>query len=75
MHCKKIRKTGAKTNISNFGFGVSQSIPIFIQGARMAPYTTLMVEQPEAQVHPTAQLELGSFFADLWKKISSELGY
>ena len=64
----KNKKTGAKTNISNFGFGVSQSIPIFIQGARMAPYTTLMVEQPEAQVHPTAQLELGSFFADLWKK-------
>ena len=34
----------------------------------MAPQTTLMVEQPEAQLHPTAQLELGSFFADLWKK-------
>ena len=32
----------------------------------MAPQTTLMVEQPEAQLHPTAQLELGSFFADLW---------
>ena len=42
---QKNKKTGAKTNISNFGFGVSQSIPIFIQGARMAPYTTLMVEQ------------------------------
>ena len=34
----------------------------------MAPQTTLMVEQPEAQLHPTAQLELGSFFADLWNK-------
>ena len=64
----KNKKTGAETNIAEFGFGVSQSIPIFIQGAKMAPYTTLMVEQPEAQVHPTAQLELGSFFADLWKK-------
>ena len=27
-----------------------------------------MVEQPEAQLHPTAQLELGSYFADLWKQ-------
>ena len=28
----------------------------------------LMVEQPEAQLHPTAQLEMGSFFAELWSK-------
>ena len=34
----------------------------------MAPKTTLMVEQPEAQLHPTAQLELGSFFAGLWNQ-------
>ena len=34
----------------------------------MEPYTTLMVEQPEAQLHPTAQLEMGGFFADLWNK-------
>ena len=34
----------------------------------MSPYTSLMVEQPEAQLHPTAQLEMGGFFADLWKK-------
>ncbi len=34
----------------------------------MSPHTTLMVEQPEAQVHPTAQLEMGQFFAELWKE-------
>jgi predicted ATPase len=28
----------------------------------------LLVEQPEAQLHPTAQLELGTFFATLWKE-------
>ena len=33
----------------------------------MEPHTTLMIEQPEAQLHPTAQLEMGSYFADLWK--------
>lgn len=59
--------TGATINISNFGFGVSQCIPIVVQGAIMAPYTTLMVEQPEVQVHPSAQLEMGQFFFDLWK--------
>ena len=60
--------TGAEVLIADFGFGVSQCLPILVQGAIMAPYTTLMVEQPEAQLHPTAQLELGSYFADLWKE-------
>ncbi len=64
----KNQTTGAEVLIADFGFGVSQCLPIFVQGAVMAPYTSLMVEQPEAQLHPTAQLELGSFFADLWNK-------
>jgi predicted ATPase len=28
----------------------------------------LIVEQPEAQLHPTAQLELGTFFVELWQR-------
>lgn len=60
--------TGADVLIADFGFGVSQCLPILVQGAIMPPYSTLMVEQPEAQLHPTAQLELGNFFADLWKQ-------
>ena len=64
----KSRTTGAKVLIADYGFGVSQCLPVFVQGAIMPPRTTLMVEQPEAQLHPTAQLELGSFFADLWNK-------
>ena len=58
--------TGADVLIADYGFGVGQCLPIIVQGAIMSPYTSLMVEQPEAQLHPTAQLELGSFFAGLW---------
>ena len=58
--------TGADVLIADYGFGVGQCLPILVQGAIMAPYSVLMVEQPEAQLHPTAQLELGGFFADLW---------
>ena len=64
----KNRTTGADALIADFGFGVGQCLPILVQGAIMDPYTTLMVEQPEAQLHPTAQLELGEYFADLWKE-------
>lgn len=60
------RTTGAEALIADYGFGVSQCIPVLVQGTIMAPDTILMVEQPEAQLHPTAQLELGSYFANLW---------
>lgn len=64
----KNSKTKAVSRISEFGFGVSQVIPVVVQGVLMHPYTQMMVEQPEAQLHPTAQLELGSYFADLWNR-------
>ena len=64
----KNKTTGADVLIGNYGFGVSQCLPIFVQGAIMPPQSLLMVEQPEAQLHPTAQLEMGSFFADLWNR-------
>ena len=61
-------KTKARSYLSEFGFGVSQVIPVLVQGVLMEPYTQMMVEEPEAQLHPTSQLEMGSYFADLWKK-------
>ena len=61
-------KTKALSYLSEFGFRVSQIIPVLVQGVIMDPYTQFMVEEPEAQLHPTAQLELGSYFADIWKK-------
>lgn len=61
--------TGAPyISIADFGFGVSQCLPVFVQGLLMPPRTHLIVEQPEAQVHPTAQIEMGSFFVDLWRR-------
>lgn len=66
-HCRAVnRRTGGESYLSDFGFGVSQCLPIFVQGALMQRDQLLMVEQPEAQLHPSAQLEIGSFFRDLW---------
>jgi predicted ATPase len=62
--------TQAINSLADFGFGVSQCLPIFVQGVMHHPGQLLLVEQPEAQLHPTAQLELGSFFAELWSKRS-----
>jgi predicted ATPase len=62
------KRTGAEAYLADFGFGVSQCLPIFVQGALLNKGRLLIVEQPEAQLHPTAQLEIGSFFADLWNQ-------
>lgn len=62
----KNKLTGAESYLADFGFGVSQCIPIFVQGALLNRGQLLIIEQPEAQIHPTAQLAMGSFFADLW---------
>jgi predicted ATPase len=60
--------TGAVCSLKDFGFGVSQCLPMFVQGAMQHAGQLLVVEQPESQLHPTAQFELGSFFAELWTK-------
>lgn len=62
------KMTKAVSYLADFGFGVSQCLPIFIQGVMHDPHQLMLVEQPEAQLHPTAQLELGSFFAALWNE-------
>jgi predicted ATPase len=62
------KDTSAVSYLADLGFGVSQCLPIFIQGAMMYQRQLLTAEQPEAQLHPTAQLEMGTFFAELWKE-------
>ncbi len=61
------KNTNVDVPIVDFGFGVSQCLPILVHGAGMIEYSTLMVEQPESQLHPAAHMEMGSYFADLWK--------
>ncbi len=61
-------ETQGVCSLADFGFGVSQCLPIFVQGAMHHRRQLLIIEQPEAQLHPTAQLDMGDFFADLWNQ-------
>lgn len=61
-------RTNMKSYLADFGFGVGQCLPIVVQGAITSPGSLMMVEQPESQLHPTAQLALGTFFHDLWRR-------
>ena len=62
------QSTASVCTIADFGFGVSQCLPIVVQGALMRKNEILLVEQPEAQLHPTAQFAVGSLFSSLWRE-------
>ena len=48
---------------SNVGFGVSVVFPIILTGLLAAKNSTLIVENPEAHLHPSAQSLVGEFLA------------
>lgn len=53
----------AKTRPPNGGFGVTYALPIFV-AALMAPRGGLLIiENPEAHLHPAGQSEMGRFLA------------
>lgn len=50
---------------SNTGFGVSYCLPIIVAGLSAAKNSILIVESPEAHMHPSAQSAMGSFLGRL----------
>lgn len=52
-------------DLTSVGLGVSQVLPVLVAGLLMEPATTLLIEQPEVHLHPSAQSRLGDFFIGL----------
>ena len=52
-------KTGLEVSLKDVGFGISQVLPILVQGFASSPGTILILEQPEIHLHPRAQADLG----------------
>ena len=48
---------------SNVGFGLSYALPIIVAGLTTEPGTVLIVENPEAHLHPAGQSQMGRFLA------------
>ena len=55
----------SRVNIADVGFGVSQIFPIILEGLRIAPGGTLLLEQPEIHLHPGLQMKLADYFIAL----------
>lgn len=56
---------GPSVNLSDVGYGVSQSLPIVVESILRATNARILLQQPEVHLHPRAQAALGSFFAKL----------
>ena len=56
---------GVKSSLSSVGFGISQILPIIVEGILCERGTTLILEQPEIHLHPRIQSLLFDFFRGL----------
>ena len=62
--------TGHEVSPKDVGFGISQLLPILVQGI-ISEKNIIFIEQPEIHVHPRLQAELGSFLAECVDKYES----
>lgn len=61
-------KRGLEVSLKDTGFGISQLLPVLIQGFSCAKGTILILEQPEIHLHPKAQAELGDMLIAVAKR-------
>lgn len=53
---------GATANLADVGFGISQVLPVLVQGLLMQRGGVYLVQEPEIHLHPDAQAGLADFF-------------
>lgn len=59
---------GVESSIRHVGFGISQILPIIIEGLRLPIGETLVIEQPEVHLHPKLQSHLLDFMICMVKQ-------
>lgn len=52
-------------DITDVGFGISQILPILVEGYISPPGTVILVEQPEIHLHPKMQGDLADLFISM----------
>ncbi|MBB4804800.1 putative ATPase [Chryseobacterium defluvii] len=57
--------SGITSTIKHVGFGISQVLPIIVEGLRIANNETFILEQPEIHLHPKVQSGLTDFLISL----------
>ena len=66
----KLRKSpnSAEVLLPDVGFGVSQVLPAIVLCSLVPEGSTVILEQPEIHLHPSAQAGLADVFVDAWRR-------
>ena len=67
IHKLKVRQHSLELDITDVGFGISQILPIIVQGFLSFDNSLTMIEQPEIHLHPKMQADLADLFIDIVK--------
>ncbi len=59
--------TAPEVLLADVGFGISQVLPVLVLCFYVPPMSTLILEQPDIHLHPSAQADLADVFIDAWK--------
>ena len=65
IHHLKVSQNGLNLDITDVGFGISQVLPIIIQGFLSGDRSLTIIEQPEIHLHPKMQADLADLFIDM----------
>jgi len=63
----RVRGKRAAENVADVGYGVSQVLPVIVQGLLVPRGGIYMVQQPELHLHPDAQAAMADYFIYLVK--------
>ena len=65
IHKLKVNQNGLELDITDVGFGISQVLPVIVQGFFARKDSITVIEQPEVHLHPKMQADLGDLFIDI----------
>ena len=68
IHRLSVSQLGMSLDITDVGFGISQVLPVVLQGFMSPEKSVTLIEQPEIHLHPKMQAELADLFIDILKE-------
>lgn len=72
LHKLTVNQNSLSLDITDVGFGISQVLPVIIQGFLSYENSITLIEQPEIHLHPKMQADLADLFIDIAIKKSAK---